>query len=133
MIRRRARVLALLVAVGLGANSAHANQKAKIFLTTTSYGVMAGSLTGLASMTFYEAPGDHMKNIAVGASLGLYAGILMGAYMIYGMPEFSGGSSSPGDESAQPESIDLGSNAPGPIPYIGMNRDVWQGGLVLKF
>lgn len=60
---------------------------AKIFLVTTSYGVMAGSLIGLASLAFFEDPGNHMKNVAMGSSLGLYAGILLGAYMVYVVPE----------------------------------------------
>lgn len=63
------------------------DQATRVFLVTSSYGVMAGSLTGLASLAFYKDPGNHLKNVAIGASLGLYAGILMGAYMIYVVPE----------------------------------------------
>lgn len=61
--------------------------EARLFMLTSTYGVMAGSLTGLASLAFYGSPGDHLRNIAVGASIGLYAGIFLGAYLIYGLPD----------------------------------------------
>ncbi len=53
------------------------------FMLTTTYGVIAGTLTGLASLAFYEEPSTKTKNIAVGASLGLYVGIIMGAWIVY--------------------------------------------------
>ena len=60
---------------------------AKVFVLTSSYGVMAGSLTGLASLAFYSSPGDHLRNVAIGASLGLYMGIFLGAYLLYLQPD----------------------------------------------
>lgn len=53
------------------------------FMVTATYGVVAGSLIGVASLAFYENPGQKTRNIALGASLGLYAGILLGAYVVY--------------------------------------------------
>jgi hypothetical protein len=53
------------------------------FMLTTTYGVIAGTLTGVASLAFYESPGNKGRNIAIGASLGLYVGILLGAYIVY--------------------------------------------------
>ena len=70
-------------ASGAGGDSS----KSKIFLTTSTYGVMAGSLVGLASLTFYRQPGKRLRNVAIGASLGLYTGLLLGAYMVYFVPD----------------------------------------------
>jgi len=57
--------------------------KPRILFMTSSYGVMLGSVAGFASLAFYESPGAHTRNVALGASLGLYSGILLGVYMIY--------------------------------------------------
>ncbi len=56
------------------------------FLMSCTYGVLAGSLVGAATLAFREQPGEHLKSIAVGASLGLYAGILLGSYIVYFVP-----------------------------------------------
>ena len=42
------------------------------------YGVVGGALLGTASMAF----GSSSRSIAVGASLGLYGGLLFGTYVI---------------------------------------------------
>ncbi len=52
--------------------------KAKAFLTVSAYGSAGGALLGVASMAF----GTNSRAIAQGASLGLYAGILFGTYVI---------------------------------------------------
>jgi hypothetical protein len=41
----------------------------------------------VASLAFYQEPKKHLKNVALGASLGLYVGLLLGTYMIYSVPE----------------------------------------------
>lgn len=64
-----------------------ASAKSRVFLLTATYGVVAGTLTGLGSLAFYKSPGDHTRNVAMGASLGLYMGILLGAYMVYMVPD----------------------------------------------
>ena len=56
-------------------------------MLTSTFGVMAGTLTGLASLAFYKSPGDHLRNVSVGASLGLYTGIFLGAYLVYFQPQ----------------------------------------------
>lgn len=53
--------------------------KTKAFLIICGYGAVGGGLLGLASMAF----GQDSRAIAQGASLGLYGGILFGAYVIY--------------------------------------------------
>lgn len=52
--------------------------KAKAFMTIAGYGTAAGALLGAASMAF----GGSTRNVAQGASLGLYAGILFGTYVL---------------------------------------------------
>jgi hypothetical protein len=83
-----------------------ASEKSRIYLLTATYGVVAGSLTGLGSLAFYDSPSKHSRNIAMGASIGLYVGLLLGAYMIYSVPSSSGpqnksnpGSPAPGRRS----------------------------------
>jgi hypothetical protein len=58
----------------------------KEFLMSCTYGVLAGTLVGAASLAFTSQPGDNLRNIARGASLGLYTGILLGAYVVYLVP-----------------------------------------------
>ena len=52
--------------------------KAKAFLTIVGYGTAGGALLGASSMAF----GNSTRAVAQGASLGLYAGILFGAYVL---------------------------------------------------
>jgi hypothetical protein len=52
--------------------------KAKAFLTICGYGAAGGALLGAASTAF----GTSTRAIAQGASLGLYAGILFGSYVL---------------------------------------------------
>lgn len=47
-------------------------------MTIAAYGTAGGALVGAASMAF----GGTSRNIAQGASLGLYAGIIFGAYVL---------------------------------------------------
>lgn len=52
--------------------------KAKAFAIICTYGTVGGALLGFASMAF----GTDSRVIAQGASLGLYAGIAFGAYVL---------------------------------------------------
>jgi hypothetical protein len=52
--------------------------KARAFLTIVGYGAGGGALLGIASMAF----GNSTRAVAQGASLGLYAGILFGTYVL---------------------------------------------------
>jgi hypothetical protein len=56
------------------------------FIMSCTYGVLAGTLVGGASLAFSDKPGDNLNKVARGASIGLYAGILLGAYIAYGVP-----------------------------------------------
>lgn len=52
--------------------------KGRAFLLMCGYGTVGGALLGFASLAFQSNP----RAIAQGASLGLYAGIIFGAYVI---------------------------------------------------
>lgn len=56
------------------------------FVMSATYGVLAGALVGAASLAFTENPGENLNRVARGASLGLYAGILLGVYIVYVVP-----------------------------------------------
>lgn len=59
------------------------------FLMSVTYGTLAGTLLGTASLAFTDKPGDKLQRIARGASLGLYFGILLGLYVVYGVSDES--------------------------------------------
>lgn len=61
-------------------NKAHAEipVKAKAFLTIVGYGTAGGAILGAATMAF----GTSTRAVAQGASLGLYAGIIFGTYVL---------------------------------------------------
>ncbi|MBG60796.1 MAG: hypothetical protein CME67_03825 [Halobacteriovoraceae bacterium] len=60
-------------------------------------GGLAGAILGLSTLSFVDEPKDHTKNILVGASLGIIAGVGYVAFsqanksrdMLYGEPEAS--------------------------------------------
>ncbi len=64
------------------------------FVASCTYGVLAGTLVGAASLAFVDKPSDKMYRVARGASLGLYAGIFLGLYVVYIVPALE----SSGDE-----------------------------------
>lgn len=57
------------------------------FVMSCTYGVLAGTLVGAASLAFTKQPGENLHRVARGASLGLYAGIALGFYVVYGVPD----------------------------------------------
>ncbi|HLT23155.1 MAG TPA: hypothetical protein VKZ84_06920 [Bacteriovoracaceae bacterium] len=79
-------ILSLIIAVSLSitlilpnrAQAAEIPAKAKAFLTIAGYGTAGGALLGAASMAF----GTSTRAIAQGASLGLYAGLIFGTYVL---------------------------------------------------
>ena len=75
-----------------------AENTAKEFIMSCTYGVMAGTLVGAASLAFTHRPGDNLNKVARGASLGLYTGILLGVYVVYIVPSLESG----GEEEADP-------------------------------
>jgi hypothetical protein len=73
------------------------------FAMSATYGVLAGTLVGAASLAFTDRPGDNLNRVARGASFGLYAGILLGVYIVYVVPsaEEQALESQTGDDSAK--------------------------------
>lgn len=72
-------VIIISVAVCLP-NRAHAQipPKAKAYLVICAYGTVGGALLGFASLAFQ----NNSRAIAQGASLGLYAGMIFGGYVL---------------------------------------------------
>ena len=54
--------------------------RVKVVLLTSAYGAVGGAVVGLATTAF----GAKSRNILMGASLGLYAGIGIGLFMVFG-------------------------------------------------
>ncbi len=68
-----------IIIFALPSHKAHAlDPKVKAFAIITTYGTVGGALLGFASLAFQ----DNSRVVAQGASLGLYAGIAFGAYVI---------------------------------------------------
>ncbi len=78
-------LLISLVSLNLSAQQ-QTSQPMREFITATTYGVLAGTLVGAASLAFTEQPGENLQRVARGASLGLYAGIFLGLYIVYVVP-----------------------------------------------
>ena len=85
-MRRRSLKLMLVALLFFGPFSASAQNATKEFTTATTYGVLAGTLVGAASLAFTEHPGENLQRVARGASIGLYLGIMLGVYIVYIVP-----------------------------------------------
>jgi len=85
-------VLVASMAISLGMPSAAVAQAQQAspereFIMSCTYGVLAGTLVGAASLAFVDKPGDNLKLVARGASIGLYMGIGLGIYTVYILPK----------------------------------------------
>ena len=96
--------LILLTISFLAPNKAQAEipVKAKAFLTIVGYGTAGGAILGAASMAF----GTSTRAVAQGASLGLYAGIIFGTYVLVSHAQGRPGSYSD-DNSVYKDSNDI--------------------------
>jgi hypothetical protein len=79
----------------------------KEFIMACTYGVLAGTLVGASTLAFESRPGDSLSSVARGASLGLYAGMALGVYVVYYVPSL-----------APPEDAILGLSVPRPSYLI---------------
>ena len=61
------------------------------FIMSCTYGVLAGTLVGAASLAFTSQPSESLNRVARGASIGLYSGILLGLYVVYIVPGLEDG------------------------------------------
>jgi hypothetical protein len=108
VLKLLATVLALHLASPAVAQVPNQNSQAmREFILSCSYGVMAGTLVGAATLAFSDRPGSNLNRVARGASIGLYAGILLGVFVVYG------GDSGPDEDEVlrQYGGIDLNSSA----------------------
>ncbi len=80
-------ILPLVIALSWTSKS-HASSSRE-FVMSCTYGVLAGTLVGAATLAFEDQPGDKFYKVARGASLGLYAGIALGLYVVYGVSDGS--------------------------------------------
>ncbi len=73
------KLLILISVIFLSCNQVNAmDSRLRVMGTMAGYGVVGGALLGTASLAF----GTSGRAIAKGASLGLYAGLIFGAYAI---------------------------------------------------
>ncbi len=72
------------------AQPVRADNPTREFVMSCTYGVLAGTLVGAASLAFTSQPGKNMSRVARGASIGLYTGILLGLYVVYVVPGMEG-------------------------------------------
>lgn len=85
MLRLKAILSFVFVFVFLSSPKSSADDSKEFFLSCT-YGVIAGSLVGAATLAFSDNPDQNLDRLAKGASLGLYAGIILGLYVVYILP-----------------------------------------------
>lgn len=76
-------IMGLVISLGL---QAKANPERE-FIMSCTYGVLAGTLVGAASLAFVDKPGENLQHVARGASIGLYMGIGLGFYTAYVLPK----------------------------------------------
>ncbi|MAX65425.1 MAG: hypothetical protein QF441_01350 [Bacteriovoracaceae bacterium] len=90
--------------------------KGKAFLIICTYGTVGGALLGFASMAF----GTNSRAIAQGASLGLYAGIAFGSYVLISHKRSLEGPQDPMYDPQQPPPPGYGPEGFGePLPPEG--------------
>lgn len=70
--------LFLIFAVCFNQPASAMDSKLGVITTMAGYGVVGGALLGTATLAF----GSSSRSIAKGASLGLYAGLIFGGYVI---------------------------------------------------
>lgn len=79
-------IISISAAVASAQPQSPPDNSGREFIASCTYGVLAGTLVGAASLAFTKRPGDNLNRVARGASLGLYTGILLGLYVIYIVP-----------------------------------------------
>ena len=105
-------VCIVLMVSGLTLSSSRASaNEMKAFIMSCTYGVLAGTLVGAATLAFEDQPGENLNKVARGASLGLYAGILLGVYVTQIVPSQADDEVYPTDPEVQESSGTEGEEA----------------------
>ena len=107
-------VISILVS-GLSYSRVGSADSTKNFFTSVIYGTVAGTLVGVATLAFTSDPGDNLMNIARGASIGLYAGIILGTYLVYGTDDSDAPSGTISPETTPPPPADDGASKSDPL------------------
>ena len=87
---KRIKLMIVAVALGFmvhGPASEAQDSASREFVMSCTYGVLAGTLVGAAMLAFTDQPGENLSKVARGASIGLYTGILLGLYVVYGVSD----------------------------------------------
>jgi hypothetical protein len=87
MVLRFTMVILATAIIGLTACDPAQASPEREFIMSCTYGVMAGTLVGAATLAFSSNPGNNLQNVARGASIGLYVGIALGYYTAYMLPK----------------------------------------------
>lgn len=109
-------ILAFSLSTLMTASSAYAlDSKTKALGSMALYGTVGGALLGTASMAF----GTSERSIAVGASLGLYTGLLFGSYIVltYTAKKNNWNFGAPQEYYDSPAPSPYGDEAYAPSPY----------------
>ncbi len=79
-------ICALTISMGLPRSAWAVDHDLKTFLSYCGWGTLAGAGVGAMSLAFVDSPTKKTNNIAIGASLGLYAGIGYGFFILNQTP-----------------------------------------------
>jgi hypothetical protein len=71
-----------LILVPALSGAARASSSATYFLETIGISTAVGTVLGASTLPFYDQPGDHTSNIAIGASAGAIVGV---GIFVYGL------------------------------------------------
>lgn len=72
-------IIVLMIATSTSGSAKSLDPRVKAVILTSAYGTIGGAVVGLATTAF----GGDENNIFIGASLGLYAGIGIGLFLIF--------------------------------------------------
>ena len=77
-------IFALILAhlISPSANAQSTEEQLQDIFVTAGYTAAFGAALGAASLAFWEYPEDHLKDVAVGASLGFIGGSIFGTYIV---------------------------------------------------
>ena len=78
-IKKSILLLVTIILVTLPTEAKALDPRVKALITMTGYGTVGGALLGLASQLAFDTGG---RSISQGASLGLYAGMIFGGYVV---------------------------------------------------
>ncbi|WP_165931681.1 hypothetical protein [Pseudobacteriovorax antillogorgiicola] len=73
----------ILISGAASAQVTNSQERFQDFFATAGYGTAFGAALGAATLPFQENPEKHLRSVAIGASIGFFAGSLLGSYVIF--------------------------------------------------